>query len=224
MTAKPTNPLLGSGPETPPPLSAYSRYWIERLRKPVSFGIGVALAGVAGLTKSINFEDAFHVTVKVLGYFFIIMATIGRIWCAAHITGRKNRELCRTGPYSYCRNPLYFFSFLGALGVGMGAQACPVVLIMLVVFLLYYRWVIQVEERRLGILFGADYAAYCASVPRFWPRWHKLNKSELILPVDVRALSKAVWESSLFLLAILLIEVIETLKSSHPEWFWHIPW
>ena len=42
-------------------------------------------------------------------------------WSSLYIAGRKGRELVTVGPYSTCRNPLYFFSIVGA--AGMGAQS-----------------------------------------------------------------------------------------------------
>jgi protein-S-isoprenylcysteine O-methyltransferase Ste14 len=36
-----------------------------------------------------------------------------RLWCSLYISGYKNSQLITSGPYSLCRNPLYFFSFVG---------------------------------------------------------------------------------------------------------------
>lgn len=49
----------------------------------------------------------------LVGCLCVGAAMAGRIWCAQYIAGYKNDVLVREGPYSVCRNPLYFFSFLG---------------------------------------------------------------------------------------------------------------
>ena len=50
----------------------------------------------------------------LVGCLCVGAAMAGRMWCAQYIAGYKNDVLVREGPYSVCRNPLYFFSFLGA--------------------------------------------------------------------------------------------------------------
>lgn len=208
---------------TPPPLSAYSRLRVERLRRPVSFAFALGLCALVFSTRPHGFEGVFHTFIKLTGYSFVFIACIGRIWCAIHITGRKNRELCQTGPYAFTRNPLYLFSFIGAVGICLGAQACLEAVLMALVFLVYYKFMIRTEEQRLTVLFGLNYEQYCQTVPRFWPRWRKLPQVQE-LAINVNALTKAVREAALFLIAILGIEVLEKLKSSHAEWFIQIPW
>ena len=53
------------------------------------------------------------------GALLVGIATVGRLWCSLYISGYKTKQLVKTGPYSLSRNPLYFFSLLGAIGVGM---------------------------------------------------------------------------------------------------------
>lgn len=222
-TDKPTVHDAAASTLTAPPPSVYARLPVERLRRPVSFVFALGLCALVISTRPSGFEGAFHTFIKLTGYSLVFVACIGRIWCAIHITGRKNRELCQSGPYTFTRNPLYFFSFLGAVGVCLGAQACLEAVLMALVFLAYYKFMIRTEERRLTVLFGSSYEAYCRTVPRFWPRWRKLPLvPELV--VNVNALTKAVFEAALFLLAILGIEVLEKLKSSRAEWFIQIPW
>lgn len=206
-----------------PPFSPYARRRVERLRRPVSFVFALGLGMLVFSTRPNGFEEAFHTFIKLTGYSLVFVACIGRIWCAIHITGRKNRELCQSGPYTFTRNPLYFSSFLGAVGVCLGAQACLEAVLMASVFLLYYKFVIRAEEQRLKALFGSSYEEYCQTVSRFWPRLRKQPPVQ-VLVVNVNALTKSVFEAALFLLAILGIEILEQLKSNHAEWFIPIPW
>ena len=44
-----------------------------------------------------------------------------RLWSTLHIGGHKRQRVVMDGPYSICRNPLYLFSLLATLGVGLGS-------------------------------------------------------------------------------------------------------
>src|SRR4051812_7638883 len=58
-------------------------------------------------------------TMEVLGFFLLAACAIGRIYSTIYIGGIKSDKLVTAGPYSMCRNPLYFYSLTGAAGVGM---------------------------------------------------------------------------------------------------------
>jgi len=74
------------------------------------------------------------------------------------------------GPYALTRNPLY----LGNLGITLGLCLVahdPLLLVLVAaLFGVQYRAIIAAEEEFLRSRFGAEYDAYCARVPRFWPR------------------------------------------------------
>ena len=59
----------------------------------------------------------------LIGCALVGIAIVGRLWCAQYIAGYKDNTLVREGPYSMCRNPLYFFSFLGTIGVGLCTES-----------------------------------------------------------------------------------------------------
>jgi len=90
-------------------------------------------------------------------------------------TSGQNEELIAvslntTGPYALTRNPLY----LGNLGITLGlcliAHDPLLLCIVAALFALQYRAIIAAEEGFLRERFGAEYDAWCARVPRFWPR------------------------------------------------------
>src|SRR3954469_5447769 len=56
---------------------------------------------------------------SLLGFALVTTATLRRLWSLAFISGHKNASLVQDGPYSCTRNPLYFFSAIGALGLGI---------------------------------------------------------------------------------------------------------
>jgi protein-S-isoprenylcysteine O-methyltransferase Ste14 len=87
----------------------------ERWRKSISRALAVLI--IASLIMSEPPSAAWlKLMLRIAGVLFIGAAVLGRIWCALYIAGRKNTDLCIDGPYSICRNPLYLFSFFGAVG------------------------------------------------------------------------------------------------------------
>jgi hypothetical protein len=118
------------------------------------------------------------------------------------------------GPYSVCRNPLYFFSMLGGVGLGLSAKNVTVPLLFLAGFGLIYSLVIRREERALRLAFGRGYDEYERVTPRFLPRLSLLREPPeyVVDPRIFRAhLLSAVW----FVLLIALVAVVETLHVVH---------
>ena len=103
------------------------------------------------------------------GVLLIGIATMGRLWCSIYIAGYKDGTLVTAGPYSVCRNPLYLFSFIGVIGVGLATETLTFTLLGTLGFAAFYPGVIREEEERLRRLHGALYDEYCRRVPRFVP-------------------------------------------------------
>lgn len=160
--------------------------------------------------------------IEFLGFFLVFTAVLGRLWCTIYIGGRKDMVLCRKGPYSVSRNPLYLFSFLGLLGVCLAAQNLILSFVSAVAFLLYYRIVILNEEKRLTAIFGADFISYMSEVPRFFPRLVSPDSGEPMM-VDPQVYIRAIIDVSWFLAAIVGIEVIEELRLATVISGWNTP-
>ena len=186
----------------------------ERWRKPVSFAFAIIWLGVALVIRPVGFQTTSHEFMEITGFLLLIIAALGRVWAFAYIGGRKNQELCQGGPYSMTRNPLYVFSFLGVCGAGLALQSLALFVTAAVFFLAYYAVVIRAEERRLREIFGPAFDAYCAKVPRFWPRWH-VTPSDTDLTMSPRLLKRCLLEVFWFLAAIVVIEIIELAKADH---------
>lgn len=186
----------------------------ERWRKPASVFFGTLWLTAALFTVPAGSGHGWREALELLGLLLLIAAALGRIWSYAHIGGRKNRELCTTGPYSLTRNPLYFFSFLGVVGAGLALQSLLLALSSTIAFLGYYRFVIRAEERRLRNLFGGDFDAFADRVPRFWPRVARPDHGDDLV-VPARLLARTLGESFWFLAAIILVELIEEGKMHH---------
>lgn len=114
-------------------------------------------------------DTTIHEVVEMAGILMIFLGIVGRLWCTLYIGGRKSGEIVTGGPYSMTRNPLYVFSTLAAAGVGaqMGSVVASIGFALMCA--IAFHVVILREEKHLGHLFGADYAAYVQRVPRFVP-------------------------------------------------------
>lgn len=181
---------------------------VERRRRRTSQVFFVIWALAALFTMPAALGTKGYAALELLGFALLVIAALGRMWCTVYIGGRKNRELCIAGPYRACRNPLYFFSFLGVVGACLALQNLTILLVTTPVFLLYYHQVIGAEEQRLGASFGQAYVDYCHDVPRFWPRWvDPRDQGELHVSARhfMRGLSEVFW----FLIAIVVIDGIE---------------
>mgnify|MGYP000843840960 CR=1 FL=1 len=181
-----------------------------QLRKPVSWLVVVVLAGFVCLS-GVAGDERWLLGIELFGQAFVALAVIGRIWCAIFISGRKNRELCRDGPYSLCRNPLYGFSFLGLVGLLMAARLFALALLVGGLFWIYHFFVVRNEERQLREIFGKDYSDYCARVPRFWPNFSGYH-CPVAVTINVRVLQRALREVVWFLLVLIAFEALEHWK------------
>ncbi|WP_186400463.1 isoprenylcysteine carboxylmethyltransferase family protein [Stappia sp. P2PMeth1] len=195
---------------------------VERKRIFVTWLVAPAWLAMLIATQPEGFETLGYSLIEFLGFFLVFAAVLGRLWCTLYIGGRKDLDLCQSGPYSLTRNPLYFFSFLGLVGVCLAAQNIVLMIISAIAFLVYYRPVIRNEEKRLLSLFGPDYMLYMARVPRFFPRLD-LPESEDTVVVHSRAFVRSLTEVMWFLVAIVGIEVLEELRQAAVISGWQLP-
>ncbi len=120
---------------------------------------------IGGLTSAVGLIFIFE-SIRVLW-------TKGR-GCAG-VLGRfrvqtPTSRLVTEGPYAVCRNPMHFGLILFYLGVCSALNAFFCLVVPLATWGLAYLLAVMVDEPRLKADFKAEYEAYCAKVPRFWPR------------------------------------------------------
>jgi protein-S-isoprenylcysteine O-methyltransferase Ste14 len=164
-------------------------------------------------------DRAFEYT----GIMLILAGLVGRAWSTMYIGGRKNSQLVQDGPYSMCRNPLYFFSFLGGLGATIVLENLALIILYLAVFSFYYPLVIKSEEKRLEMLFGSAFTAYKEKVPAFLPNLSGFHSGEKA-KAQPKLMVKTLLDGTMFLLFIPLAYLIERLQASgilHA--YWRIP-
>jgi isoprenylcysteine carboxyl methyltransferase (ICMT) family protein YpbQ len=104
----------------------------------------VALACVTGTRWAPHSPTSM--ALESVGLAMLLFGAFGRVWCAVHIAGRKNKDLVAVGPFSTMRNPLYFFSMFAFTGAGLCFDSISLGALFLGVFLLTHWPTILSEE------------------------------------------------------------------------------
>lgn len=158
--------------------------------------------------------DLYSTTLFLMGAVLVGLATVGRLWCSLYISGyKKSSTLIKTGPYSICRNPLYFFSLLGGIGVGLATETLTIPAIIIIAFACYYPLVIKKEQQRLRQLHGQEYEAYCNTTPSFIPALKLFNEPQEY-NVKPRIFRRSLFEAMWFFWFVGILELIEALHEA----------
>lgn len=193
----------------------FSACWLPRTRILLTRGMALMFVGLLLVAAEgwQHCQPVFEHTLRMIGWNLLALGVIGRCWCGSYISGYKNDRLIVDGPYSLCRNPLYFFSFLAGLGLMFITETLSMPAVFCVVYLLYYAQVIRSEEQYLRSLHGENFDDYTARTPRFWPSslGYQEPESHLVKNKNYRRhLSEAIW----FIILGGGIEYIEALHNA----------
>jgi protein-S-isoprenylcysteine O-methyltransferase Ste14 len=167
------------------------------------------------LVSTHSFPDGgfWDVFLEVTGVFLLGLGCLGRLWALMYISGNKIHTVVTEGPYSIVRHPLYVFSLLGAVGIGLLTENVAVLAILFVFFIIYYPFVIAAEEHILLTKHDREYEEYMAAVPRFIPRW-SLLKEPLTFSVHTAIYRRTFFEAIWFIWAFIPLEIIERLHEA----------
>ena len=149
----------------------------------------------------------------ISGIILVSSGIVGRLWCAQYIAGRKTESLITEGPYSVCRNPLYFFSLVGGTGVGLCTESVILALAIPMLFALIYPITILNEERGLLKIHGEAYRDYMSKVPRFIPKWSLFHEPARYA-VDTKIFRREMIDALYFAYLVGLFEMIEELVNT----------
>ena len=189
-----------------------------QLRRKATIRIVVAALGpLVVLTTGAAPPDSLRrESLEAAGLMLIFVGILGRAWCTLYIGGRKARTLVAHGPYSVSRNPLYLFSFLAV--AGLGAQSGSLVLAGLVALGAFaiFAPVVQHEETALYAIFGAEFDAYRARVPRFLPRPSQWQDAPS-LAIDPRHYRQTVLDGLVLLCLVPAFHAADWLRSLNPN-------
>jgi len=148
---------------------------------------------------------------EICGLFLLSVCSFGRLWALMYISGNKKRQLIIDGPYSMVRNPLYVFSLVGALGIGLASENVLVLALIAVFYSFYYPFTILAEEKKLIKKFGQAYLEYMKKTPRFLPKL-SLHKEPAIYTVKARSFAKNFVTGMWFVWIFMLIHFVERLQ------------
>ncbi len=187
---------------------------VQAVRKIVLYVVAAIGVFVFAVTTSVYPSgDAAHEMIEWVGIVLIVICILGRTWASLYIGGRKIEEFVRTGPYSVTRNPLYFFSFLGAAGVGAQVGSIALGVICAVLAYVVFAPVVWQEEKVLVERHGRTYIEYLARVPRFIPR-PSLWRDEQTLTIRPPRVVMTFFDALMFLLAVPAAEFFEYLQET----------
>ncbi len=189
---------------------------IQKLRKKLSWIFVVALIVLIAISESAWEPEvpAVSAVLFLAGCVLVGIACLGRLWCSLYIAGYKTSVVVTQGPYSMCRNPLYFFSLIGVVGIGFASETFTLPVVFFLAFAIYYPLVIRSEEKELLFLHGDKFKAYMESVPRFFPNVSKLKEPEeyVVKPTVYR---KHMFDALWFIWIVGLMEIVEMLHELH---------
>jgi protein-S-isoprenylcysteine O-methyltransferase Ste14 len=176
------------------------------------FGILIILL-VIFTAPSFKQDGWIDILLETSGLFLLSVCSVGRLWALLYISGKKSQEVVADGPYSIVRHPLYFFSFIGAIGIGLASKNILVLGILVISYLSYYPLTILSEENVLTDKFGQAYLDYAKRTPRFLPKL-SLYKSPSFVSVNADMFLKNITIGMWFIWVYIFFDIIEILQES----------
>ena len=154
-----------------------------------------------------------HEFVETLGVGFVLVCFIGRLWSTLYVGGKKNAELISAGPFSVTQNPLYFFSTVGATGVGLMYGSVLAAAGLGLASFVVFRVTARKEAAFLLGKFGPAYSAYTERTPLFWPN-PLLYNDQVERQFSTRTLKRTFRDGLYFLALFPIIELAEHLRNT----------
>ncbi len=186
----------------------------QRRRKWLIRVLSVAVVAVVFAVGSAWPPDSLaHHAIENAGIGLILICIAGRTWSTLYIGGHKKESLIDIGPYSLVRNPLYVFSLIGAVGVGLTVASLVVGAAFGLITFVIFNGVIAREEQYLSAYFGAPYRDYCDRVSRWWPQFAGWRDAEEIVTRPA-LIAVTFRDACLFLLAVPIAATIGYLQQT----------
>ncbi len=162
-------------------INGSAKSWLARARASWSLVLLVPVGVLAAFSPLPSPEGSW--TALFLSCASVLIFLTGaafRWWATLYIGARKGQELIVEGPYSVCRNPLYFGTFLITVSFAIMLESSAFIIAALTVSALYLMLTVPEEERRLLEKHGDAFIAYTRRVPRLIPRFDLYQSSDTI--------------------------------------------
>lgn len=167
--------------------------------------------GVAALSDGRLLEGAAAIAAQAAGFVLVVAAVLGRIWTTLFISGRKDAELVRAGPYAACRHPLYLASVVAAFGIGLTTRS---LVLSAAVPLAVGIAAIAAARREDDVLLrthGERFRTYRDAVPAFWPSGPFNSPATVSVPPAIYR--KSLLDGAAFLALWLLVLLQDGLRA-----------
>ena len=186
--------------------------WINRYRKPFLWVHGILFVALWFFTRPLwPFPNLILAELaEGLGGLLLIAGVIGRMYSSLTIASYKNTRVVKTEMYSVVRHPLYFFSFMMAIGVGLLTGRVELLVYICIFFFACFYPIIRHEEKNLESKFGQEYAEYRKQVPMLIPNFWKWTAREK-MEINMRLVTRTILDGSLPLLFFPVLEIIEAI-------------
>ncbi len=189
----------------------------KALNKKRILGSKIALA-LTILTVSLSRQywqesSIYHELFEIIGITLISICAMGRIYSTAFLGGFKNEVLITQGIYSVMRNPLYFFTLTGIVGISLLSNHIIVMIALPLFFAFLYTGLIQREERFLAKEFGEQFTNYKKQVYALIPNFGHYQATPCI-EINPKYITKAFMDAVWWLAALPIIELIEYLQDA----------
>ncbi len=167
---------------------------MARSRSTARLRLSLALIVLLIVLVAVSHRDSFGALAGSLlgltGLACVTVAALGRIWTSLFVAGYKDERLVREGPYSACRHPLYAFSMLAMLGLGLATRSIILAAALLVLFSSLYLWAMRSEDHYLATRHGAAFETFRREVGALWP-----DRSAYRVPVRYEIRPRVFWKA-----------------------------
>ena len=158
----------------------------------------------------------------LLGIVLIVIGEMIRLRSVSFAGGETRTmnvgasSICKSGPYSIVRNPLYIGNMMIYVGFAFVAGSVYVVTISLITFVYFfiqYSLIISLEEQALEEKFGDEYITYKKLVPSILPRINNKFRNYDTIPSSLAKTIKTEKRTlqNIFLVSLLLFLRIKSL-------------
>jgi protein-S-isoprenylcysteine O-methyltransferase Ste14 len=186
---------------------------VQTRRRGLLAAVAAGFVALFALTAGADVGGWSNGLVRYLGLVAVAVCVVGRCWCTLYIGGRKAKTLVDAGPYSTCRNPLYFFSLIGTFGFGAATGSLIVALMCTVIVWAVFRGLVAKEEAFLKTALGEPYEQYLRTTPRFVPN-PALWRGVEVLQVEPRLVVRTFYDGLMFFLGIPLALIAASLQAA----------